>query len=156
MAKAPTKAVQALLDVHVPHRLEKFDSGRDHFGAHAAAALGVAPELILKTLIVDTGTGLAVCCVPVSGQLDLKAAAKALGVRKVTLADPAKAEKSTGYVTGGISPLGQKTPLPTLLDAAVEQVPLVYVSGGRRGLDIELAPQDLAQVTAARFVPLGR
>lgn len=156
MAKAPTRAIQLLIDAGIPHRLKRFRAGTDHFGEQAAAALDVDPALILKTLVVDTGRGLAVCCVPVTAQLNLKSAAKALNARKATMADPGKAEKSSGYVTGGISPLGQKTALPTLIDAAVEAAELVYISGGRRGLDIELAPQDLAWLTSARFVPLAR
>lgn len=156
MAKAPTRAIQLLIDAGIPHRLKRFRAGTDHFGEQATAALSVDPALILKTLVVDTGRGLAVCCVPVTAQLNLKSAAKALNARKATMADPGKAEKSSGYVTGGISPLGQKTDLPTLIDAAVEAAELVYISGGRRGLDIELAPQDLAWLTSARFVPLAR
>lgn len=156
MAKAPTRAVQLLIDTGIPHRLERFPAGTGHFGVRVAATLGAAPELILKTLVVDTGQGLGVCCLPVTGQLNLKSTAKAFHVRKVTMADPGKAERSSGYVTGGISPLGQKTALPTLIDAAVEAAELVYVSGGRRGLEIELAPYDLARLTSARFVPLVR
>ena len=148
---APTAAVRLLVDAAVPHHLHTFEGGTDHFGEQAAAALDVDPGLILKTLIVDTGRELAVCCVPVTGKLSLKKAAAALGVKSVTLADPAKAQRATGYVTGGISPLGQKRRLRTVIDASVVTQPRVYVSGGRRGLDIALDPQDLARLTGAQF-----
>lgn len=146
-----TPAVRLLLDAAVPHRLDTFEAGTGNFGAAAAAALGVDPAFILKTLIVDTGTALAVCCVPVSGKLSLKKAAAALGVKSVTIADPRKAQRATGYVPGGISPLGQKQQLATVIDASVEKQPEVYVSGGRRGLDIAMSPQDLARLTGAQF-----
>lgn len=147
----PTPAVQSLIDAAIPHHLHTFEAGTSHFGDHAAAALNVDPGLILKTLIVDTGSGLAVCCVPVTAQLNLKKAAAALQVKSVTMADPAKAQRSTGYVPGGISPLGQKRRLPTVIEAGVEKQEKVYVSGGRRGLDIALHPQDLARATGAQF-----
>lgn len=143
--------MRVLLDAAVPHQLHRFEAGRDHFGAHAAAAIDAPADAILKTLVVDTGSGLAVCCVPVPARLSLKKAAAALGVRSIELADPAKAQRATGYVPGGISPLGQKTALPTVIDAGVEKRPVVYVSGGRRGLDIALSPLDLAQLTSAQF-----
>ena len=150
----PTPAVHTLIDAAVPHQLHTFDSGTSDFGAHAAAALAaddVDPGLILKTLIIDTGRGLAVCCIPVTHTLSLKKAAAALGCKSATMADPRKAQRSTGYVPGGISPLGQKNPLPTVIDAGVEKQETVYVSGGRRGLDIALAPGDLARLTGAQF-----
>lgn len=154
-ASAPTAAVQVLIDASIPHQLQRFDAGHDHFGEHAAAALDVDPGLILKTLVVDTGSGLGVCCVPVTGKLSLKKAAAGFGVPKVTMADPAKAQRSSGYIPGGISPIGQRTALPTLIDASVANASTVYVSGGRRGLDIGVAPGDLAQVTGAGFVDLA-
>lgn len=140
-----------LIDAAVDHHLHTFDAGTSDFGAHAAAALDVDPGLILKTLIVDTGRGLAVCCIPVTRQLSLKKAAAALGCKSVSMADPRKAQRSTGYVPGGISPLGQKNALPTVIDASVEKQETVYVSGGRRGLDIALDPADLARLTRAQF-----
>lgn len=156
MAKAPTRAVQTLIDAALPHALQRFQASREHFGEHAAAELGVDPDLILKTLVISTDQGLAVCCVPVSAQLNLKKAAAALDARKAGMADPRQAERATGYVTGGISPLGQKTPLPTLIDATVEHAAQIYVSGGRRGLDIRLSPTHLAQLCGARFTDLRR
>lgn len=146
-----TPAVRLLIDAAVPHRLVTFKTGPGKFGAAAAAALGVDPGIILKTLIVDTGKTLAVCCVPVSGKLHLKKTAAALGVKSVTMADPLQAQRVTGYVPGGISPLGQKQRLATVVDVGVEKQPEVYVSGGRRGLDVALSPQDLAQLAGAQF-----
>jgi Cys-tRNA(Pro)/Cys-tRNA(Cys) deacylase len=126
------------------------------YGLEAAAALGVEPSRVFKTLLVDTGTTLAVGVVPVDGQLDLKAVAAALGVKSVTMADPAAAERSTGYVVGGISPIGQKRALPTVLDETAYGFGTFYVSGGRRGFDIGLSPKDLEAVTHARPARIGR
>lgn len=156
MTKAPTRAVQVLIDAALPHDVQRFNPGSGQFGEHAAAGLGVAPELILKTLVISTDQGLAVCCVPVNAQLNLKKAAAALGARKAEMADPRKAERSSGYITGGISPLGQKTPLPTLIDVSVQGFEQVYVSGGRRGMDIRLDPAHLAQLCGAEFTDLRR
>lgn len=146
-----TPAVRLLIDADIPHHLATFEAGTGNFGAAAAAALGVDPGLILKTLIVDTGKALAVCCVPVSGKLNLKKVAAALGAKSVTMADPRKAQRATGYVPGGISPLGQRQRLATVIDVSVEKQPEVYVSGGRRGLDIAMSPLDLAWLTGAQF-----
>jgi Cys-tRNA(Pro)/Cys-tRNA(Cys) deacylase len=116
----------------------------------------VDPARVFKTLLVDTGKGLAVGVVPVAGQLDLKALASALGTKSVTMADPAAAERSSGYVVGGISPVGQKRALPTVLDETAYGFDVVYVSGGRRGFDIGLSPADLASVTGAVRARIGR
>ncbi|SEE32264.1 Cys-tRNA(Pro) deacylase [Ruania alba] len=128
------------------------------YGLEAAAALGVPAEVVFKTLVARVdglpGQGLAVAILPVAETLDLKALAQALGQKKATMADPAAAQRSSGYVTGGISPIGQRTALPTVIDATAQELPLMYVSGGRRGFDISLAPQDLAQVTHGRFEPI--
>jgi Cys-tRNA(Pro)/Cys-tRNA(Cys) deacylase len=132
------------------------DPSAASFGLEAAAALGVDPERVFKTLLVDTGRGLGVGVVPVAGQLDLKAIAAALGVKSVTMADPVAAERSTGYVVGGISPVGQKRALPTVLDDTAYGFETVFVSGGRRGFDIELSPTDLAAVTRAVRASIGR
>src|SRR4051812_34195142 len=126
------------------------------YGLEAAAALGVEPSRVFKTLLVDTGTTLAVGVVPVVGQLDLKAVASALGVKSVTMADPAAAERSTGYVVGGISPVGQKRALPTVLDETAYAFETVYVSGGRRGFDVGLSPADLEAVTHGVRARIGR
>ena len=132
------------------------DPSAASYGLEAAEALGVDPARVLKTLLVDTGKGLAVGVVPVDGLLDLKAVASALGVKAVTMADPAAAERSTGYVVGGISPVGQKRALPTVLDDTAYAFDVVYVSGGRRGFDIGLSPTDLASVTRAVRARIGR
>ena len=132
------------------------DPSAASYGLEAAEVLGVDPARVLKTLLVDTGRGLAVGIVPVDGQLDLKAVAAALGVKSVTMADPAAAERSTGYVVGGISPVGQKRALPTVLDDSALGHGTVLVSGGRRGFDVELAPADLAAVTRAVTAPIAR
>lgn len=132
------------------------DPAAPSFGLEAAQALGVPAGRVFKTLLVDTGTGLAVGVVPVDRQLDLKTLAVALGVKRVAMADPAAAERSTGYVVGGISPLGQKRALPTVVDLSLLDHETVFVSGGRRGLDLELVPADLVAVTAARTAPIAR
>jgi Cys-tRNA(Pro)/Cys-tRNA(Cys) deacylase len=132
------------------------DPGARSFGLEAAAVLGLPPEQVFKTLLVDTGEGLAVAIVPVAGQLDLKAMAAALGVKRVTMADPAAAQRSSGYVVGGISPIGQKRALPTVVDESAELFDVIYVSGGRRGLDLGLSPTDLVRVTHAVVADIGR
>jgi len=132
------------------------DPSAESYGLEAAEALGVEPARVFKTLLVDTGRGLAVGIVPVDGQLDLKAVATALGVKSVAMADPAAAERSTGYVVGGISPVGQKRALPTVLDASALEHDTVLVSGGRRGFDVELTPADLATVTRAVTAAIAR
>ncbi len=132
------------------------DPGAGSFGLEAADVLGLPPEQVFKTLLVDSGAGLAVAVVPVSGRLDLKAMAAALGVKRVTMADPAAAQRSSGYVVGGISPVGQKRDLPTVVDESAELFDVVYVSGGRRGLDLGLSPADLVRVTGAVVADVGR
>lgn len=132
------------------------DPAAPSYGLEAAHVLGLPAEQVFKTLLVDTGAGLAVGVVPVAGQLDLKAMASALGVKRVTMADPAAAERSTGYVVGGISPVGQKRALPTVVDESAELFDVVYVSGGRRGLDLGVAPADLVRVTGATLADIGR
>ncbi|HEY3001240.1 MAG TPA: Cys-tRNA(Pro) deacylase [Kribbellaceae bacterium] len=132
------------------------DPSSASYGLEAAEALGVEPGRVFKTLLVDTGAGLAVGVVPVDRQLDLKAVAGALGVKKVAMAQPADAERSTGYVVGGISPVGQKKALPTVLDATASGHATILVSGGRRGLDLELAPADLTRITRATIAPISR
>lgn len=128
----------------------------DGFGLEAAAALGVPPERVLKTLVATVDGSLAVAVLPVTARLDLKALAAALGGKRAAMADPADAERATGYVVGGISPLGQRRALPTVLDAGAARHPTVLVSGGRRGLDVELAPGDLARLTKAVLADVAR
>ena len=132
------------------------DPAAPSYGLEAAEALGVPPERVFKTLLVQGEAGLAVGIVPVDRQLDLKAVAAALGAKRVAMADPAAAERSTGYVVGGISPIGQKRALPTVLDDSALAHATVLVSGGRRGLDLELAPADLVAVTRATTAAIAR
>lgn len=153
-----TQATLALDRAGVTYRRHSYehDASSTNFGREAADLLGLPPERVFKTLLVAGGGGLAVGIVPVDGQLDLKALAGALGIKSVRMADPTAAERSTGYVVGGISPVGQKRRLPTVLDRTAADFPTIYVSGGRRGFDIELAPSDLARVTAAVIAPIAR
>lgn len=157
-----TPAVRALTaaDIEFTEHPYEHDATASSFGLEAAAALGVAPERVLKTLLARTDIsrdhGLVVGIVPVTGQLDLKALAAAVGAKKATMADPALAEKVTGYVVGGISPVGQKRPLTTVVDGSAREHPSVFVSGGRRGLDLELSPADLLAVTEAVVAPIAK
>ncbi|MCG6566365.1 Cys-tRNA(Pro) deacylase [Tessaracoccus sp. ZS01] len=153
-----TPATSALDQSKVPYTIHTYDHdpASPSYGLEAAEALGRPAEEVFKTLLVDTGAGLAVGVVPVHLQLDLKALAGALGVKRLTMAAPPAAERSSGMVVGGISPIGQRKPLPTVLDASMQDRPTVLVSGGRRGLDVELAPADLARLTAATFAAIAR
>lgn len=126
------------------------------YGLEAAAALGVEAERVFKTLVASLDGALVVGIVPVSGQLDLKALARALGGSRATLAEVADAERATGYVAGGISPIGQRRPHPTVLDGSALGFPSILVSGGRRGFDIELAAAHLVAVTGAVTATIGR
>lgn len=128
--------------------------GASAFGDEAATALGVDRQRIFKTLVVDTGPELVVAVVPVARQLDLKAMAAAVGTKRVALANPGAAARSSGYVVGGISPVGQRTRLRTVVDDSVMEFATVLVSGGRRGLQVELAPADLLLVTGGSCAPI--
>jgi len=131
-------------------------SGPAGYGLEAADKLGLDPERVFKTLLADADGSLVVAVVPVSGKLDLKALAAAVGAKKAVMADPVVAQRKTGYVLGGISPIGQKTSHPTVLDETVELFDTVFVSGGRRGFDIELSPADLIIVTGATIAAIAR
>jgi Cys-tRNA(Pro)/Cys-tRNA(Cys) deacylase len=126
------------------------------FGLEAAEALGTEPGRVFKTLVVSTGHGLAVAVIPVSAELDLKAMARALGEKRVAMAEPLAAERATGYVLGGISPLGQKRRLMTVVDESAAGWKTMFVSGGQRGLEIELSPSDLVSLTAASLAKIAR
>lgn len=126
------------------------------YGLEAAEALGVEPARVFKTLLANLDGHLVVGIVPVSGQLDLKALARALGGSKAVMADVAAAERATGYVAGGISPVGQRRTHPTVLDESALDFATVLVSGGRRGFDLELAPTDLVAITGAVTATIGR
>lgn len=132
------------------------DPSATSYGDEAAEAMGVPPEQVFKTLVADVDGVLTVAVVPVSASLDLKALAAAVDGKRATMADPEAAERATGYVRGGISPLGQRKRLRTVLDASARAHATVCVSAGRRGLEIELAPVDLAALTEAKVAPVAR
>ena len=155
-ASTPATAALARAGIPFAERSYAHDPGATDFGAEAAAALGVPPERVFKTLLAEVDGALAVGVVPVSVRLDLKALAAVLGGKRAAMADPALAERKTGYVVGGISPLGQRTRLPTVLDESAREHPRILVSGGRRGLDLELAPEDLARAVGAAWGRIGR
>jgi Cys-tRNA(Pro)/Cys-tRNA(Cys) deacylase len=125
------------------------------YGEEAADALGVEPERIFKTLIAAVDGTLACAVVPVAGRLDLKAFAAALGGKRGELADPAVATRATGYVVGGISPIGQRSRLRVVVDASAERFDTVYVSAGRRGLQVQLSPADLVRAASAQLASIA-
>jgi Cys-tRNA(Pro)/Cys-tRNA(Cys) deacylase len=151
-----TPATALLGRQQVAHTLHPYphDPRASSYGLEAAAALGVPPGRLFKTLVVSVDGRLAVGVVPVSGSLDLKAIAAALAGKKATMAEPAAAERATGYVTGGISPIGHRSRLPVVVDASAADWETVYVSAGRRGLQVSLAPADLIRVAAATLAPI--
>lgn len=153
-----TPATVALTRAGIEFSVHEYthDPRAQSFGLEAAEALGLDPARVFKTLMATVDGALTVGIVPVSGQLDLKALARAVGGSKATMADVAAAERATGYVAGGISPVGQKRPHPTVLDETATAYDVVYVSGGRRGLDLGIAPADLQRVTDAVVAPIGR
>ena len=155
-----TPAVKLLERSGITHRVLTYDHDPtgESFGLEAAEALDLDPSVVFKTLIAGldgTRPGHAVAIVPVDTRLDLKALAAAVGAKKAAMADGYDAERLTGYVVGGISPLGQRKQLPTVLDTSAEALPLIYVSGGRRGLDIEVAPSDLLTLVDGRYAPIA-
>lgn len=153
-----TPATVALTAAGIEYTLHPYehDPRAESYGLEAAEVLGLDPARVFKTLMASVDGRLAVAVVPVSGQLDLKALAKALGASRAAMADKAAAERATGYVVGGISPVGQKRPHPTVVDATALGHPTIYVSAGRRGLDLEIAPADLVAVTGATTAEVGR
>ena len=140
--------------VYTVHSFEH-DPGAASYGLEAAERLGFSPARIFKTLMVSAGPLLAAVIIPVATTLDLKACGSALGVKRVSMADPVLAQRRTGYVLGGISPLGQRQASPTTIDGSALRFPSIVVSAGRRGLEIELAPQDLVRLTKARIADVG-
>lgn len=152
---AKTKAIGLLNELGIHHRVLTYAAGSDHFGEHAVEELGLDPALTLKTLVIRHDRDFAVCCVPVAGQLSLKKAAKALGWKNAEMAAPNDAQRVTGYIVGGISPLGTARQLPTLIDSSVEHAAEVTCSAGQRGLSIALRPQDLAAAAEASFAPVA-
>ncbi len=153
---ASTPAMVALRERGIAFAVHEYHHDPDvtAFGEEAAKALRLDPDRVFKTLVADVDGQVVVGVLPVSSQLSLKALAAALGGKRAIMAEPKTAEKTTGYVLGGISPIGSRTSLPTVVDASAMDHSTIYVSGGRRGLDIELTPQDLIAVTQARTAPL--
>lgn len=150
-----TVALTAAGIAFVPHAYAH-DPANSNFGLEAATVLNLDPERVFKTLMTDVDGQLTVAIVPVTGKLDLKALAAAVGGKKAAMADPAVAERKTGYIVGGISPIGQKTQAPTVLDETAELFDTIFVSGGRRGFDIELSPTDLLQATGGFTAAIAR
>lgn len=157
-AAGGTPATAALAAAGIAFTLHPYahDPRAASYGGEAAEVLGIAPERVFKTLMASVDGRLCVGIVPVSGRLDLKALAKAVGGSKATMAEVAAAERATGYVVGGISPVGQKRAHPTVLDESAPAYESIFVSAGRRGLDLEIAPADLVRVTSAVLAPIGR
>lgn len=155
-AGAATPALVALQEAGIAYAVHEYhhDPDTTAYGLEAAEMLNVDPDRVFKTLLADVDGALVVAVVPVSGQLSLKALAAATGGKKATMADTKTAQKSTGYVVGGISPIGQRKALPTVVDASALDHSTVLVSGGKRGMDIELSPEDLISATNGRTAPI--
>ena len=154
-----TPALDLLKKVRAEHRIHNYehDPKAASYGLEAAEKLGLDPAQVFKTLLASSEKAeLLVAVVPVVGSLDLKALAQAAGVKKVEMADPAAAQRATGYLLGGISPLGQKKRLRTFVDVTAQSFPTIFISAGRRGLEVELAAAVLAEHTQAKFAEIGR
>jgi Cys-tRNA(Pro)/Cys-tRNA(Cys) deacylase len=151
-----TPATALLAKQGVAHQVHSYDHGAGQaYGPEAAERLGLDPERVFKTLVAEVDGALTVGVVPVASTLDLKALAGAVGGKRARMADVAAAERATGYVAGGISPLGQRKRLATVVDASAQRWETVYCSGGRRGLEIELAPADLVRLCGARVATIA-
>jgi Cys-tRNA(Pro)/Cys-tRNA(Cys) deacylase len=157
-ASGGTPAVVALerAGIAFTSHLYEHDPSATSYGLEAAERLGLDPKAVFKTLVAEVDGRLVVAIVPVSRQLDLKALAAAAGGKRAALAEPAAAERATGYVVGGISPFGQKRGLPTVLDESASALPTIYVSGGKRGLDLGVGPRDLISLLDATLAAIGR
>ena len=153
-----TPATVALAKAKVEFTTHAYEhaAGAPSYGAEAADALGLSPDEVFKTLVARVDGALVTAVVPVGGSLDLKALAAAVGGKKAAMAEAADAERATGYVVGGISPLGQRSRMPAVVDESALGLAAMYVSAGRRGLQVRLAPEDLVRVTGARTAPLRR
>ncbi len=152
-----TPAIKLLESRKIAHRTMSYDHdpAAASYGTEAAEALGIDASIVFKTLLASVDSNLVVAVVPVTGMLDLKALARVAKAKKASMADPAVAERSTGYVVGGISPLGQRKQLATFIDESALALTEMYVSGGRRGLEIVLAPTDLVAVLNATTAPIA-
>lgn len=154
-----TPALDPLKKHRAEHRVHSYehDPKSASYGLEAAEKLGLDPQQVFKTLLASSEKGeLLVAVVPVGGTLDLKALAHAAGVKKCEMADPAAAQRATGYLVGGISPLGQKKRLRTFIDDSAQNFATIHVSAGRRGLEVELAAAVLAEHTQGKFAGIGR
>lgn len=153
-----TPAVKLLEKQKVLHTIHHYqhDENAKSYGLEAAEKMPVNPNRIFKTLVIESDNKLAVCIVPVDQQLSLKLAAKALKMKKAHMAAAQKVENTTGYVLGGVSPLGQKKRLNTLIDISASSFETIFISGGKRGLEIEITPNDLLQLCNAKFYPLSQ
>jgi Cys-tRNA(Pro)/Cys-tRNA(Cys) deacylase len=153
-----TPALNAAKKAHIAFVVREYDHDPScvSYGLEAAEKMGVPAARVFKTLVADLGGELVVAVIPVSAMLGLKLLAKAAGAKKAAMAEVTLVERTTGYVLGGVSPLGQKKRLRTFIDASALSHPTILVSGGRRGLDLELAPADLARMTGATFTPLAQ
>jgi Cys-tRNA(Pro)/Cys-tRNA(Cys) deacylase len=152
-----TTATIALERTKIPFTLHEYahDPRHESYGLEASEALGVPPERVFKTLVAAVDGSLAVGVVPAGRQLDLKALAAAVGGKKAVMADVTAAERATGYVTGGISPVGQKRRLPVVVDSSALELAAMFCSAGRRGLEIEIAPADLVRASGATVAPIA-
>ena len=157
MAGRGTTATIALDRAKIPFTLHEYehDPRSGSYGLEASEALGVPPERVFKTLVAEVDGALVTGVVPVGGQLDLKALAAACGGKKATMAQVAAAERATGYVAGGISPVGQKKRLPVVIDSSALELPTMFCSAGRRGLEIEITPADLVKAAAAKLAAIA-
>jgi Cys-tRNA(Pro)/Cys-tRNA(Cys) deacylase len=158
MAGRETQATRAARAAGIGFHVHEYEHDPAHpaYGIEAAERLGQEPARVFKTLVASADGELVVCCVPVDAQLDLKAVAAAAGARKAAMAEPKDAERATGYVVGGISPLGQRRRLRTVVDESAIAFETVYVSAGRRGLELEVAPGDLLRLTGGKAARLAR
>lgn len=153
-----TPAINAAKKAKIPYTIHQYDHDPavTAYGKEAAEKLGLDEARVFKTLVVELDNGsLAVAVIPVAMMLNMKRVAKAAGAKRAAMADKAAVARTTGYVLGGVSPLGQKKRLPTFIDDSAAPYPTIYVSAGRRGLDIELKPADLAGLTGAKFSPIS-
>ena len=155
---AATRAIAVATEAGVAFRVHEYahERGNTAWGREAAAALGVDSNRVFKTLVADTSDALVVAVVPVESELDLKALARVAGSKQARMAEPAIAERATGYVLGGISPLGQKQQLLVVVDDSAREQDTVCVSAGRRGLEIELLPDDLVALTRGCYAAIAR